>query len=337
MNKGLRLTAACGAVVLVSTGCGGFGGDTEVISFYSPETPDMTQEMADAFMEEHDYTVEVNYSGTNELVNQMIAESDNPQGDLWYGGGGWMPFENALDQGIIEPYTPTTVEDMDAMQGDIALREEDWGWTGAELFVLGLAYNPDEVSEDELPQTWADLADDRWAGELQFPNPAASGTATLLVLSQLMEMGEEEGWEYLETLADHATAIPDSGGAPTEAVTTGEANIAVGYDFMAYQHEDRGESVDFHIPEETPVLVNPVAMVTDGPNPEGAEEFIDWMLSTEGQQIRADWFHIPLDDEVESRTPITLDQVEDHAQDLDVDWVVDNYDDARDEWNERIG
>lgn len=337
MNKGLRLTAACGAVVLVSTGCGGFGGDTEVISFYSPETPDMTQEMADAFMEEHDYTVEVNYSGTNELVNQMIAESDNPQGDLWYGGGGWMPFENALDQGIIEPYTPTTVEDMDAMQGDIALRQEEWGWTGAELFVLGLAYNPDEVSEDELPETWADLADDRWAGELQFPNPAASGTATLLVLSQLMEMGEEEGWEYLETLADHATAIPDSGGAPTEAVTTGEANIAVGYDFMAYQHEDRGESVDFHIPEETPVLVNPVAMVTDGPNPEGAEEFIDWMLSTEGQQIRADWFHIPLDDEVESRTPITLDQVEEHAQELDVDWVVDNYDDARDEWNERIG
>jgi iron(III) transport system substrate-binding protein len=336
MNKGLRLTAACGAVVLVSTACGGFD-DRDVIRFYSPETPDMTQEMADAFMEDHDYVVEVTYSGTNELVNQMVAESGNPQGDVWYGGGGWMPFENALARGIIEPYTPSTVEDMDAMQGEIALRHGDWGWTGAELFVLGLAYNPDEIDEDELPSTWADLADDRWAGELQFPNPAASGTATLLVLSQLMAMGEEEGWAYLETLADHATAIPDSGGAPTEAVTTGEANIAVGYDFMAYQHKDRGESVEFHIPEETPVLVNPVARITDGPNPEGAQVFIDWMLSAEGQQIRADWFHIPLDENVESRTPITLDQVDERAQELDVDWVVDNYDDARDEWNERIG
>lgn len=345
MNKRLRWLAASGAVVLTSTACGGgFGGgggngdgDLGTISFYSPETPEMTEEMAQAFEEEHDADVQVTYSGTNELVNQMIAEETNPQGDVWYGGGGWMPFENALDDGLIEPYTPSTVEDMEAQEGDIQLREDDWGWIGAELFVLGLAYDPAEVEEDELPETWADLADDRWEDELQFPNPAASGTATLLVLSQLMEMGDDEGWDYLEELVDLANAIPDSGGAPTEAVTTGEASIAVGYDFMAYQHEDRGESVDFHIPEETPVLVNPVTMVTDGPNEEGAEAFIDWMMSTEGQQIRADWFHIPLDPEVEASTPITLDEVEDHAQELDVDYVLDNYDDARDEWDERIG
>lgn len=48
------------------------------------------------------------------------------------------------------------------------------------------------------------------------PNPAASGTATLLVLSQLLEMGEEEGWAYFDELVQQMSAMPDSGLAPTK-------------------------------------------------------------------------------------------------------------------------
>ncbi|GAB3491702.1 ABC transporter substrate-binding protein [Nocardiopsis coralliicola] len=343
MRRTIPLLAASAAATLLASGCGGFGGGGSggdgslgTITFYSPETPDMTEEMAAAFEKTHDADVQVEYGGTNVIVNKLMAEQNNPRGDVWYGGGGFLPFENALDDGLIQAYTPETTADMPETQGDVRLRDDEWGWVGAELFVLGVAYDPEKVSEDELPDSWADLADERWADELQFPNPSASGTATLLVLSQLMTQGEDEGWEYFDALVDNASAIPDSGAAPTQAVGQGEASIAVGYDFMAFQAAERGESVAFHIPEETPVLVNPVTMVADAPNEEGAQAFIDWMMSTEGQQVRADWGMIPLDPEVEAKTDLTLDQVEEHAQELDVDWVVDNYDLVRDEWRTRF-
>ena len=104
---------------------------------------------------------------------------------------------------------------------------------------------------------------------------------------------------------------------------------------MAYQMKDRGESVDFHIPANTPVLVNPAAMIENGPNSEGAEQLIDFMLSPKGQQIKADWFHIPIDPSIEGKSPLTLDSLKDKAMDLDIDWVVENYDRIRNEWRER--
>ncbi|QQK81084.1 extracellular solute-binding protein [Salicibibacter cibi] len=317
----------------VLSACG--GGEGSGVTLYSPETPEMSEELAEAYEEEHGESVNVEYAGTNVLVNQMMAEADNPQADVWYGGGGFMPFENAVEQGLLESYQPEAASDWDVTEDDIRMRHEDWQYVGIELFALGFAYNPDLVSEDELPETWDDLLDERWEGELQMPNPAASGTSTLLVLSQLLDKGEDEGWEYFDELVEQMNAMPDSGLSPTEAVTTGEASIGIGFDFMAYQMKDRGETVDFHVPESTPVLVNPAAVVEDGPNPEGAEQFMEFLLSEEGQQIKADWGHIPLHPDVDSQTPLDAESLEDHSMDLDIDFINENYDDARDEWQSR--
>jgi iron(III) transport system substrate-binding protein len=333
----LSILAACGGEneSALSEENNGDDKDYGTITLYSPETPDMTNELAEAFEEKYNATVDVHYAGTNILVNQMMAEMDNPQADLWYGGGGIFPFESAIEHGFIESYTPETAEDWDVVEDGIKMRHEDWMWTGVEVFVLGLIYNTDLVSEDELPETWDDLLDERWTDNLQMPNPAASGTATLLVLSQMLDKGEDEAWEYLDALVDQMNAIPDSGGAPTQAAASGEADIGIGFDFMAYQFKERGESVDFHVPEHTPILVNPVALVKDGPNPEGGKKFIDFMLSEEGQEIKGNWNHLLVNSDVSTQSPLSIDDLRDTAQELDIDWVVENYDRIRQEWRDR--
>ncbi len=313
---------------------GGNGGDP--ITLYSPETPDLTNELAAKYEEIHGQAVDVHYAGTNVLVNQMIAEQGNPQADVWYGGGGILPFESAVDRGIITQFIPESAEDWDVVENGIKMKHEDGYYTGAELFVLGFAYNTDLVSEDEAPKTWEELLDPKWEGKIQFPNPAASGTATLMVLSYMMQHGEEAGWEYFKTLADHANSIPDSGSAPTTAVAMGEAHIAIGFDFMAYEQQARGETVDFVVPDKTPILVNPMSLVTDGPNPEGGKKFMEFMLSQEAQEILADWYHIPINPDVESKTPLNIDTIREHAIDLDIDWVNENYDRIRNDWQSQI-
>ena len=194
------------------------------VALYSPETPDMTKEIGQNFEKAFKgSSINVQYAGTNVLVNRMIAEKDNPMADVWYGGGGFLPFESAKDKGIITSYTPEAIKDWPEVRDGIKIRDKDWKWIGAEVFVLGFVYNTDLVKPEDAPKTWDDLLDPKWKGKLQMPNPAASGTATLTVLSQLMERGEEPGWEYFKKLVDQMSAMPDSGSAPGKAVAKGEA------------------------------------------------------------------------------------------------------------------
>ncbi|MEN1969877.1 extracellular solute-binding protein [Lentibacillus sp. N15] len=327
--------------VLLLTACagddsGGDGESDEAITLYSPETPDLTKELAKKYEEINGQKVNVNYAGTNVLVNQMIAEKGNPQADVWYGGGGILPFEAAVDKDIITQYIPESAEDWEVTENGIKMKHQDGYYTGAEIFVLGFAYNTELVSEEEAPKTWEDLLDPKWKGKIQFPNPAASGTSTLMVLSYMMEHGEEEGWEYFQKLTDQANSIPDSGSGPTKGAAMGEAEVAIGFDFMAYEHKANGEDIDFIVPEETPVLVNPMTLVKDGPNPEGGKKFMEFMLSKDAQEILASWYHIPINPDVESETSLSLDSVKENAIDLDIEWVNENYDRIRDEWKNKI-
>ncbi|MBK8689423.1 MAG: ABC transporter substrate-binding protein, partial [Betaproteobacteria bacterium] len=41
------------------------------------------------------------------------------------------------------------------------LRDPDWHFVGAEVFVIGFAYNP-RLSKAEAPKTWEDLLDPKW-------------------------------------------------------------------------------------------------------------------------------------------------------------------------------
>ncbi|MGY0691476.1 ABC transporter substrate-binding protein [Virgibacillus sp. FSP13] len=314
----------------------GGDGEEKPITLYSPETPELSKELAAKYEELNGVKVNVNYAGTNVLVNKMMAEKGNPQADVWYGGGGILPFEAAVDKDIIASYIPESAEDWEVVEDGIKVKHQDGYYVGTEMFVLGFSYNTELVSEEEAPKTWEDLLDPKWKGKIQFPNPAASGTATLMVLSYMMQHGEEEGWEYFQKLKDQANSIPDSGSGPTKGAAMGEAHIAVGFDFMTYEHQANGETVEFIVPEKTPILVNPVTLVKDGPNPEGGKKFMDFMLSKEAQQILADWYHIPINPEVESKTPLSLDKIKKHAVDLDIDWVNENYDRIRDEWKTKI-
>ena len=95
------------------------GSNNDPITLYSPETPDLTKELAAKYEELYGQKVNVHYAGTNVLVNQMMAEKGNPQADVWYGGGGILPFESAVDKGIITQYIPESAEDWEVVENGI--------------------------------------------------------------------------------------------------------------------------------------------------------------------------------------------------------------------------
>ena len=133
----------------------------------------------------------------------LKGQKDNPKADVWYGGGGIVPFMTATEEGLLEPYVPAGYEEMPVERGNLILRDKDFHWTGMCIIALGFAYNPQILSAEEIPKTWDDLVDPRYRGMIEMWDPGVSGTAMLFLGSTLMRAknegrGEEAGWDYLK-------------------------------------------------------------------------------------------------------------------------------------------
>jgi iron(III) transport system substrate-binding protein len=312
------------------------------VVLYCPESPDLSAKLGKAFEAETGIKVDVQYGGTNAIVNRLIAERGNPNADVWYGGGGLLSFLYGKREGITTPYTPPAFKDLPVQQGNVYLRDKDWHFCGAEVFVIGFAYNPKRVSKEEAPKTWKDLLDRKWRGQIQMPNPAASGTSTLTVLSLIMQElkkggSEKDAWAYFEALNKNVSLFPESGAAPTRAVAKGDAKIAICFSFMPWGLAARGESVDFILPEQTPVIANPVALVKGSKRPENGKKLYDFIVGPGGQKILADHSQIILNPDVKPTTPLSFTDVAKNAMPLDVDWAEANYDRIRNEWRAKFG
>lgn len=175
------------------------------VVLYRPESPDLSSKIGKAFEAETGITADVQYGGTNVIVNRLLAGRSNPNADVWYGGGGLLSFLYAKREGITMPYIPPEFKDLPLREGKIYLRDKDWHFVGAEVFVIGFAYNPKTLAKKDAPKTWEDLLDPRRKGSIQMPNPAASGTATLTVLGRMMlenqrGRSEKDAWDYFERL-----------------------------------------------------------------------------------------------------------------------------------------
>ena len=105
------------------------------------------------FQEETGIWVEVITGGTNELLERIAAEAEQPVCDVMFGGGveSLCAYESCF-----EPYACAGADRL--REG---LRPEGDAWTPFSSLPLVFIYNPKLVEPDQLTG-WADLIDPRW-------------------------------------------------------------------------------------------------------------------------------------------------------------------------------
>lgn len=274
------------------------------VTLYSANPQGLTDDLIDVFEDRTGVAVEKFNGPTGEVTARLDAEWDNPQADIVYLAS-WAPVAAYAEEGLLTAYTP---EGADGVHEGWAAPGGDF--TGRDGAALALVVNTANAPEE--PNDWEDLTGPQWTDRITMPDPRESGTARDLITAMVIDMGEEQTWELFDALFDNGLTVEGANGPALDSVLAGSyAAVLGGVDYSAYSAIDDGEPLEVVFPAGgTTVTPRPVFLI-DGPAPEAARAFADFMFSEEGQAVSAAHNLIPARTDVEAAEGTrSLDEVE---------------------------
>jgi sulfate/thiosulfate transport system substrate-binding protein len=164
--------------------------------------------------------------------------------------------------------------------------------------------------------TWDDLI--KPGVEVITPNPFTSGGARWNIMAAYgaqtkQGKSKEEAIAYLNELFQHVTVQDASARDALQTFAGGKGDVLISYENEAITAQQKGEDVDYVIPEQTILIENPAAVMTDAPAT--ADEFVKFLYSDEAQKIFGEKGYRPVvksvADQFDYETPQTLFTIQD--------------------------
>ena len=284
---------------------------------YSGREQYLVEPIFEQFEERSGVDVQVRYGETAELASTILEEGENSPADLFFaqdpGALGALADAGAL--------TELPQDIVDGVPERFRSEEDEWVGTSGRARVV--AYNTEELSEEDLPDSILDFEDSEWSGRIGWAPTNGSFQAFVTALREVE--GEGEAREWLEGIqANDPFVYPDNSTA-LEAVASGEVDVAFVNHYYLYQAlEEQGEGFDarnYSFPGGDVgnlVIASGVGVLPTAENPEAAHSFAEYLLSEEVQRYFADeTFEYPLAEGVEPTEGLKpLDEIETPEVDL---------------------
>jgi iron(III) transport system substrate-binding protein len=239
--------------------------------------------------------------------------------DIVFGGGqfdfGGMATKGYLvDCGVSLRHPEWLSDDVipERIGGEI-VRDRGGRYIGACLASFGLCYNRELWVQHGLsadPSDWSVLGEPRFFAEVEMADPSKSGSIARcfeMIIQQRMALAEQAsgidddasraaGWAdafvLIKRIAANARTVTDSAAKVTRDVGRGDAALGMCIDFYGrseseWTRENSGrETIRYvTVPGGTSISADPIALLRGAPNAETARDFIDFVLSPEGQRL----------------------------------------------------
>lgn len=306
-RRSLFAATAAGATAALLVSCAEPSGDSDAaatteaaasqvttLTVYTSEPEEKVDEINAAFMAANpDIEVEVYRAGTGDLNARIAGEkqSGDIEADILW----------AADSPTFETYKAAgdlaelqNVDTSDVI--DEAVDAEGF-YVGTRIIPTVIAYNTDVIDEADAPQSWADLVDPKYAGQLVMPDPAVSGAAAFN--ASVWKNNEELGEEWINALGENQPMIAQSNGPTSQEIAGGGHPVGVVVDYLVRDLADAGSPIAAVYPTEgAPYITEPAGVFEASDNKEAAERYINFLLSEEGQKIAVEQAYLPVREDV---------------------------------------
>jgi sulfate/thiosulfate transport system substrate-binding protein len=238
----------------------------------------------------------VAYSTPREVYEELIpafAKAQEGQGvsfEQSYASSGEQ--SRAVESGLPADLVAFSLEPDITRLVDAGLVEPDWasdehkGMVSNSVVVLAVRKgNPKGI------KGWDDLVRDDI--EVITPNPFTSGGARWNVMAAYgaqLERGKskDEAVEYLRKLFHNVPVQDKSARESLQTFAGGKGDVLIAYENEAITAQQKGEELDYVIPDETILIENPIAVVSESDSPQQAKAFLDYLRSEPAQKVFAE-------------------------------------------------
>jgi len=274
------------------------GGDDSV-TLYSGRGEDLVQPVVDACSASTGIDIVVRYGDSAEMLLLIQEEGDNSPADVYFSqGAGFLGLLSA-DGGL----ATLDAETLDLVGDDHLISPAD-DWVGVTGRARTVVYNTDLLDASDLPDSFADYTDPRWADRIGWAPTNASFQDHVTALRGLL--GEEAARDWLEGIMANRPIAYGGNTQVLEAVAAGE--VAVGFVNHYYLYRFLAEDPDFPVANRFYTDGDPGALVnvagagvlatTD--DVATATEVVRCLLSDESQRYFAETnYELPVVDGVE--------------------------------------
>ncbi|HHK74912.1 MAG TPA: extracellular solute-binding protein [Rhizobiales bacterium] len=174
--------------------------------------------------------------------------------------------------------------------GSFPINDPDGYYKGFAASGYGIMWNTRYLKAKKLPVAteWSELKKPIYFGHVGMSAPSRSGTTHLTVETVIQGMGWEKGWAEWKAIAGNfKTVTARSFGVP-DGVNSGQFGLGIVIDFFGLSSKASGFPVDFAYPKVTTLVPANISIVKNAPNKEAAAAFIEFLLSTQGQELLLD-------------------------------------------------
>jgi iron(III) transport system substrate-binding protein len=269
------------------------GGGADRLTIYSGRTQELIEPLLEQFSDDTGIGIDVRYGDSSDLALLIDEEGDQSPADVFLsqspGSTGYLDSKGRL--------TPVQQSVLDLVPE--RFRADDGKWVGVSGRVRVLVYNPDAITEDELPRSVFDVTDPQYRDRVGVA-PTNASFQDFVTAMRALE-GEERTKEWLDGLVANGAKTYANNIAIVEAVDRGEIDMGLVNDYYLYELQAQDpdiSAVNHYFPDGdlgSLILTTTVGVLDTANDTDVAEQFIEYLLSKPAQEFYAEQsFEYPL-------------------------------------------
>jgi iron(III) transport system substrate-binding protein len=304
LSRRSYLAAIAGLSMTVAIGCANQTSPTTTaadsaetggeVNVYSSRHYDTDDQLYTMFTEQTGIRVNVIEGRDDEMIERIISEGVNSPADVLVtvdAGRLW----RAQEAGILQPIDSPTLNQAIPEY----LREPQGHWFGLTRRARVIMYNKDRVNPDQL-STYEALAAPEWQGRICVRSSSHVYNQSLLG-SMIETDGEARAEEWTKGIVANLAREPEGGDTDQiKAVAAGQCDVAISNHYYWARLATSEDAADREIAEQigvffpnqgdrgTHVNISGAGVTANAPNRENAIRFIEFLASTDAQQIFAE-------------------------------------------------
>jgi iron(III) transport system substrate-binding protein len=221
------------------------------------------------------------------LTSRLLAEKNRPRADVFWSSDTSRAVA-LVDQGVAEAYLPKEGAGIPEQY-----RSATGLWTGFGARIRVLLYNTKTVKPEDAPRSILDLVKPRWKGRFAISNPHF-GTMSFHAAALFVKWGDARAITFFEGLKANGAVIAAGNSDVKDRVADGRIDVGVMDEDDAVVALRDKKPVALIVPDQdgpdalgTPLMPNTALLIRGAPHPVAAKAFIDFLTSTEAEQILA--------------------------------------------------